>query len=91
MMKMVSSPLRQRAKKPDKLPRQRITLSSPSRKAIIQNPEVPKTSCSVMAIADNKYWALLNHSTRTIESRILHGKPFLTEEEIALVIAFTTH
>ena len=44
-----------------------------------------------MAIADNKYQALLNHSIRTIESRILHGKPFLTDEEIALVIAFTTH
>jgi hypothetical protein len=44
-----------------------------------------------MAIADNKYQALLNHLTQTIESRILHGKPFLTDEEIAWLIAFTTH
>jgi hypothetical protein len=91
MMEIVLSLLRQRANTPDKLPRQRVTLSSPLRKAIIQNPEVPKTSHSVMAIAENKYRELFNYSTRMIECHILHGKPFLTDEEIALVIAFTTY
>jgi hypothetical protein len=44
-----------------------------------------------MAITDNEYWALLNHATQTIESHILHGTPFLTDEASALVIAFATH
>jgi hypothetical protein len=91
MIEMVSSPLRLRANKPDKLPHQRVTLSSPLHKPIIQNAEVRQTSPSVMAIADKKLQALLNHSTRTIESCILPGKPFLTDEEIALVIGFTIH
>jgi hypothetical protein len=44
-----------------------------------------------MTIDDNKHWALLNHSTRTIESHILHTKPFQTDGERAFVIAFTTY
>jgi hypothetical protein len=91
MMEIVSSFLCQRANRPDKLPPQHGMLSSPLRKAIIQNPEVPKTSRSIMAIADQKKWALLNYSTRTIESYSLDRKPSLTDEEIALVIAFTMH
>jgi hypothetical protein len=44
-----------------------------------------------MAITDNTYRVLLKHSTQTIELHTLYGKPFLTNEKIALVISFTTH
>jgi hypothetical protein len=44
-----------------------------------------------MAITGNAYCTLLNHSTQTIVPCFFQGKPFLTGEEIAMVIAFTIH
>jgi hypothetical protein len=48
----------------------------------------PQTTLIVKASTDNMYQPLLSHSTQTIESHFLDGKPFLTNEELAFLIAF---
>jgi hypothetical protein len=51
----------------------------------IKDPELVNTSRSILTISDSDYRAILKYTTRILQSKILKGKPFLTDEEIYMV------
>lgn len=52
----------------------------------IKDPELVNTSRSILTISDSDYRAILKYTTRILQSKILKGKPFLTDEEIYMEV-----
>jgi hypothetical protein len=51
----------------------------------IKGPELANNSRSILTIPDSDYRAILKFTTKTLQSKILKYKPFLTDEEIYIV------
>jgi hypothetical protein len=51
----------------------------------IKDPDLANTSRSILTIPGSEYRAVLKFTTRILQSKILKGKPFLTDEEIYMV------
>jgi hypothetical protein len=51
----------------------------------ITDPDLAQTSRSILSIPDSEYGAVLKFTIRILQSKILKGKPFLTDEEIYIV------